>query len=603
MTPEQVAAAMPQVRAHVALGLLAFPAKQVADTKVPAYAGWQTKRWDIGMLQAELCKVPYYGLTQPRDNPRRLVVLDLDDGRAGLQPGQTPWQVRWQQIGPLPKTKVTATPSGGEHAWFIWPDEAPMPGATWFGFTVRKLHGAKNWAAGPGSVRPDGCRYQDVNPGQPIATMPLELARSGQPAKLRNGHADDAPELLTTRDQILSFAGRLRFAGAASSDIEAALLARLADGRIYPSDPSRPWTPDELAAIAADIGGKPRGASWAAPITITGTSQLGGDIDAPPPAVPGSIGTRTALHLLHGTPPAQLVDPFLTAEGPTVLYARGGTGKGLFACWLAWQLVTAGHMVMVVDFEGHEREWGSRLRGLGLADDQLARIHYRAPFGSDWIAPTGALAAVAEAIRDDAARLGVTFLIVDSYSVATSNGDTMGGEAAAREYFSGLSRIGLPSLTIAHVRGDSGNFPDRPFGSVFVHNLARETWAVERIGDDEVETLDPDEIRFGPHLVALELRNKKANARPASTAQFVTFAFYGDGTIEAGTDRPTGRTVADLVADALSDGPLTLSKMAAAIKEDTGRAISQDTLRTTLRRCPRRFAQSTSGRPRTWTVR
>lgn len=602
MTPEQIAVAMPQIEAHLAIGLLAFPAKQVADTKVPAYAGWQTKRWDVGMLEAELRKVPYYGLTQPRDDPRRLVVIDLDDGRAGLQPGQEPWQERWKRIEPIPKTKVTSTPSGGAHAWFVWPDEAPMPGATWHGFTVRKLHGAKNWAAGPGSVRPDGRPYQDVHPGQPIATMPLDLARSGQPSKLTNGHADDAPELLTTRDEILSFAGRLRFAGAVSSDIATALLARLADGRIYPSDPARPWTRGELADIAADIGGKPRGPSWTPPITISGTSQLGDD-DLVGETVPASIGTRTALDLRHGTPPAQLVDPFLTPEGPTVIYARGGTGKGLIACWLVCQLVATGHVVMIVDFEGHEREWGSRLRGLGLTDEELSRVHYRAPFGADWTAPTGALATVAALVGEDADRLGVTYLVVDSYSVATSNGDTMGGEAAAREYFSGLATIGLPSTTIAHVRGDSGKFPDRPFGSVFVHNLARETWALERLGDNPDEMPDPDEIRFGPHVVSLELRNKKANARPTSPARFITFSFFADGTIEVTTDRPSGRSVADLAADALADEPLTLSKLVAAIKEDTGQVVSEDALRVTLKRYPRRFEQSTSGRPRTWAVR
>ena len=317
-----------------------------------------------------------------------------------------------------------------------------------------------------------------------------------------------------------------------------------------------------------------------------------------------TIGTRTARDLRHGDAPPQLVGAFLTSEGPTVLYARGGTGKGLLACWFARDLVRAGHVVMVVDFEGHEMEWGSRLRGLGLTDDELGRIHYRAPFGSDWTAPTGALAAVADAIRDDAARLAVTYLIVDSYSVATSNGDTMGGEAAAREYFSALARIGLPSLTIAHVRGDSGKFPDRPFGSVFVHNLARETWAVERIGDDDPETIDPDEIRFGPAVVSLELRNKKANARPKSPAQFVTFSFFADGTIEVASDGPAGRSVADLAADALADGPLPLAKIAAAIKEDTGQAIGENALRSALARNPRRFALDKSGkRPHPWSVR
>ena len=320
-------------------------------------------------------------------------------------------------------------------------------------------------------------------------------------------------------------------------------------------------------------------------------------------ARPVTIGTRTAADLSYGMPPDQLADPYLTPEGPTVIYARGGTGKGMVTCLFIRRLVRAGHVVMVLDFEGHEREWGSRLRGLGLTDDELGRVHYRAPFDvGDWTAGTGALSKVATLVRDDAARLGATYLVVDSYSVATSNGDTMGGEAAAREYFTALATIGLPSLTIAHVRGDSGKFPERPFGSVFVHNLCRESWAVEQIGDEPDD--DPDLIRVGPHVIALELRNRKANGRAAAAAQFVTFSFYADGTIDATTDRPAGRSVADLIADALADGPLTMPKVRSAIREDTGQDIGENALRSALTRHPRRFVQDKSGkRPYPWSVR
>ena len=58
----------------------------------------------------------------------------------------------------------------------------------------------------------------------------------------------------------------------------------------------------------------------------------------------------------------------------------------------------------------------------------------------------------------------MTYVVIDSYSVATSNGDTIGGEAAAREYLSGLVMMALPILTIVHLRGDS-RLPDRLLGS------------------------------------------------------------------------------------------------------------------------------------------
>ena len=49
-----------------------------------------------------------------------------------------------------------------------------------------------------------------------------------------------------------------------------------------------------------------------------------------------------ASDLLHGDPPDQLADPFLTPEGATVLYGKGGVGKGVVACWLMLRLVRAG---------------------------------------------------------------------------------------------------------------------------------------------------------------------------------------------------------------------------------------------------------------------
>jgi len=50
-----------------------------------------------------------------------------------------------------------------------------------------------------------------------------------------------------------------------------------------------------------------------------------------PEAPLATTGHRTAADLLSGDPPEPLVPPFLTPEGATILYAKGGTGKGLVA--------------------------------------------------------------------------------------------------------------------------------------------------------------------------------------------------------------------------------------------------------------------------------
>ena len=314
-----------------------------------------------------------------------------------------------------------------------------------------------------------------------------------------------------------------------------------------------------------------------------------------------SIGEATAADLLYGDPPEPLIPPFLTPEGATVLYGRGGVGKGLIACHFIQKLVESSHIVLLIDYEGHEREWGSRLRGLGMTDPQLRRVHYRAPFGPEWTAETGSLSAVADRLREEAYRLDATVSVVDSYSLATSSGDQLGGEASAKEYFSALQRIGLPSLTLAHVTGASERFPAKPFGSVFVHNLARETWAVESTresNDSEAEALHLE------HTISLELRNMKQNTRQRVGPQFIDFSFFGDNSIEVSREATANLSIADLAADILAATPnLTLKQLAAAIKEDTARTVSAETLRMTLCRYPARFVEDRTSRPHHWSMK
>ncbi len=75
--------------------------------------------------------------------------------------------------------------------------------------------------------------------------------------------------------------------------------------------------------------------AWPIPLDIDGEWEQFADAEyeAHRAATPTTIGHRTARDLRHGTPPPQLAGAFLTSEGPTVLYARGGTGKGMMACW------------------------------------------------------------------------------------------------------------------------------------------------------------------------------------------------------------------------------------------------------------------------------
>jgi hypothetical protein len=292
------------------------------------------------------------------------------------------------------------------------------------------------------------------------------------------------------------------------------------------------------------------------------------------------------------------VPPFLTPEGVTVIYGPGGVGKGYLALYLSLQLIRHNQRVTVVDFENHPREWGRRAHALGYDDAELEMAQYLSPFNPMWTMPRGSLADIAETIREelDDPQARTDYVVVDSFTTAASSEEALGGVRAAQEFFIGMARLGRPALVIAHVAGGQEKWPARPFGSVFVHNLARETWAVEQLGEQSNEEVE-DEDR-GP--MTLELRQRKANSGVRAKPQFVTFTF-SEGKIEVSMVRPMGRTISDMALSVLSRAPkpMTVKDLARAIKADEDSDVSEDVLRKTLARYPGRF-KKTQDAPFKW---
>lgn len=311
--------------------------------------------------------------------------------------------------------------------------------------------------------------------------------------------------------------------------------------------------------------------------------------DPVPDAENINIGVRTVFDLPFGDPPDPIVPPFLDPEEPTVVYGPGGTGKGYFASWLAILARRARYSPMILDYESHEREWGSRIRNLGASSEEMLGIHYRNPWAPEWGERRGVLIEVADIVRVECDRIGADLLIIDSYLPAAGSSEAMGGQAGALDYFGGLARIGRPSLTIAHVAAGGPKFPDKPYGSIFVHNLARETWAVEQLDVPEV-AIEPGTIHIQPTVLALELRNKKRATSMKTKPQFITFSFFPDGHIEVDrTDSSTGsakRAASDLAIEVLTGAPkpLTYDQIVKAILDSTGEVVSQATLRAAFSR-------------------
>lgn len=286
------------------------------------------------------------------------------------------------------------------------------------------------------------------------------------------------------------------------------------------------------------------------------------------------IGGITGDDLPSGATPDQLADPFLTPEGVTVIYGKGGAGKGYVSLYLTLQLIRAGHRVAVVDFETHPNEWGLRMKAMGFTQAEKQIVSYYAPNGDSWAAKRGALTDLTEILKADLDKRQSDYLVIDSYTTATTTGDSMGGAAAAQEFFTAVGKLGRPALVIAHVKGGGERFPDKPFGSVFCHNLARETWAVAQMGDGDEE---PDESG----VMTIELRNMKSNGRAKSAPQFLTFTFDPMGQVRVDGHKPIeAATTAGLIQDILKRSlkPLTAKELTAAIKADTGITVTLHSL-------------------------
>lgn len=280
--------------------------------------------------------------------PTGLVVLDIDDpeGFAALVPSLPD--------APGQRSRL------GEHLLFT--DPGVVQGR------VAKVADLK--VGGKGYVKlyeADG--FDGEPPELPAEVVQLRETAMPKPAAL------DADEPMGSRDELLSFAGRLRRAGADADDILAAMLARLADGRIVSLDESQPWTERDLRAIAADIGSKPIGDE--ARYEQFGQRLLESierwkerRLTAEPAAM--SLVTVSASDLLSREY-RPLVEPVpgLVAEGLNMLIGGPKMGKSWLAYQMAVAVATGGEVlgrradrgdVLYLALEDGERRAQSRIR-------------------------------------------------------------------------------------------------------------------------------------------------------------------------------------------------------------------------------------------------
>ena len=200
---------------------------------------------------------------------------------------------------------------------------------------------------------------------------------------------------------------------------------------------------------------------------------------------------------------------FLHPDAVTILYGRGGIGKGLIAAHTARQLALEGLRVGILDFEQREQEWVRRLIG---CPKQM--IGYEA-FGEDILSER-------QHILQCVSDLHLRALIVDSAFQAQP--DLLRGQAdsaSVRRMFKIMGGFGVPTLVIAHVpkgKNEVADHVSNPIGSVHWTTQARLTYSaipVEIADATAVETRATKvNDRQRPEPLVWEFRGEEVRVRP-----------------------------------------------------------------------------------------
>jgi len=196
--------------------------------------------------------------------------------------------------------------------------------------------------------------------------------------------------------------------------------------------------------------------------------------------------------------------PYLEYGGPTILYGDGGTGKSAIALCMAYSVASGKPLlgkpmippspVMYLDWETdaetHAERFSAICEANGFAEERPPVFYKRM---------VGNITDNVEALKEQLDKLGVAMIIVDSLLAAS--GGPLEESNTARSFVSAIRYLDVPILAVTHVTKPQAEKRDAssPFGSVYWHNLARNTWFVEAAREE------------GDNRVQLRFQHKKSN--------------------------------------------------------------------------------------------
>lgn len=274
---------------------------------------------------------------------------------------------------------------------------------------------------------------------------------------------------------------------------------------------------------------------------------LGGD-DEPTP--------RTLADIDDSPPPPLLLG--MLEQGPTLLYAAPGVGKGTTGAWLVRELLAQGMRPGVYDPERRPREWARRTSGLGVPRDAVT---YMDPGDMGRRYRGLPITDLGEPLAKIVKLRGIDVLIVDSIlpALGMAEDKLKSDPSVPWAYVAVVDGLGIPSVSFGHT--PKGSPEGDPFGSYAWLGAMRLTW----LGTP---------AEGATHRV--RWRPRKRNERGHIPAALLTFTYGADGRLCDAQREDDQEATRDRLMLLLRDGaPRSVAQIVDALLEDEEDAPTQ----------------------------
>ena len=282
---------------------------------------------------------------------------------------------------------------------------------------------------------------------------------------------------------------------------------------------------------------------------------------------------------IDDAPPRPLLLGILEPDGPSLMYAPPGVGKGTTGAWMICELQKLGMKAAIFDAERRPREWARRVSGLG---GDRAGVVYVEPVDLGREYAGRPLWDAAPAIGTILQAAGADLLLVDSVLPAVGVGEERlrSDPQTPFQYVSALDSLGVPSVSFGHP--PKGQPEGDPFGSMGWLAAMRLTWSGTRAEGSE------HRVRWRP---------RKRNERGHLGGVLLGFTYGDDGRPCSVTREDDEESTREWLLAALVRGARTVSDLADEIAEESDEHVTadgRDRLKERLGKALRRMANDGS---------